>query len=384
MTGFLAFLISNMFPVVLGHASNAGHGNGSAHGSVPNNKLALLFPHDSPRVNAFLATFYISVVPNVILLFVPANIKGSSLNILVSFAVGGLLGDVFLHLVPHTFQMGLDEGLKAGADEIVGRNLCLGVGIFLGVALFYVIDKVMRILSGPPNHSHLHSHPHTAPVEEFTSVASKHDTLRQRNVKRRVEPPTPTVSVAPREVKQSAYLNLLADFSHNFTDGLAIAASFYIAKSIGITTTLAVFFHEIPHEIGDFAILLQAGFSRASAMRSQFLTALGAFLGTAAGVFIQEALGYSTLKLSRQLPILEFMDRLPVTPSELMLPITAGGFLYIATSSVIPELLPTPSDLAAEKEGAEPSRVKLLVQLGKEMVAMTLGVGLMALVSLAE
>lgn len=63
-------------------------------------------------------------------------------------------------------------------------------------------------------------------------------------------------------MKVAGYLNLAADFTHNFTDGLAIGASFLAGKSIGIVTTLTIFLHEIPHEIGDFAILLQSGCSK--------------------------------------------------------------------------------------------------------------------------
>jgi len=74
-------------------------------------------------------------------------------------------------------------------------------------------------------------------------------------------------------------LNLIADTAHNFTDGMAIAASFTTSYQLGISTTVAVFFHEIPHEIGDFAILIQSGFSKRQAISAQVLTALGAFLG---------------------------------------------------------------------------------------------------------
>lgn len=61
------------------------------------------------------------------------------------------------------------------------------------------------------------------------------------------------------EVKVSAYLNLAADCTHNFTDGLAIGASFLVSRNVGMITTLTIFLHEIPHEIGDFAILIQSG-----------------------------------------------------------------------------------------------------------------------------
>src|SRR3984885_8751494 len=77
-----------------------------------------------------------------------------------------------------------------------------------------------------------------------------------------------------------------ADFTHNITDGLAMSSSFYASPTIGATTTVAVFFHEIPHEVGDFALLIQSGFSKRAAMGAQFVTALGALLGTVIGIAV--------------------------------------------------------------------------------------------------
>ena len=81
---------------------------------------------------------------------------------------------------------------------------------------------------------------------------------------------------------------MIADFTHNITDGLAMSASFYASPTIGATTTVAVFFHEIPHEVGDFALLVQSGFSKRAAMASQFVTAIGALMGTLIGIAVQE------------------------------------------------------------------------------------------------
>ena len=67
-----------------------------------------------------------------------------------------------------------------------------------------------------------------------------------------------------------------------------MSASFYASPTIGATTTVAVFFHEIPHEVGDFALLVQSGFSKRAAMGAQFVTALGALLGTLIGIAVQE------------------------------------------------------------------------------------------------
>ena len=61
------------------------------------------------------------------------------------------------------------------------------------------------------------------------------------------------------DIKVSAYLNLAADFAHNFTDGLAIGASYIAGRNIGIITTVTILLHEVPHEVGDFAILVQSG-----------------------------------------------------------------------------------------------------------------------------
>ena len=64
------------------------------------------------------------------------------------------------------------------------------------------------------------------------------------------------------DIKIAGYLNLVADFAHNFTDGLAIGASYLAGHNIGLVTTLTILFHEVPHEIGDFAILIQSGCSK--------------------------------------------------------------------------------------------------------------------------
>ena len=148
-------------------------------------------------------------------------------------------------------------------------------------------------------------------------------------------------------IKVSAYLNLAADFAHNFTDGLAIGASYHAGMTVGTVTTLTILLHEIPHEIGDFAILIQSGFSRRRAMLLQLVTALGAMVGTLCGL-VMESQGSST--------------------SLWILPFTAGGFIYIATVAVIPELLDKSS----------------LWQSIKELIAMSFGISMMVLITLIE
>ncbi|KAG0333296.1 hypothetical protein BG000_009280 [Podila horticola] len=195
-----------------------------------------------------------------------------------------------------------------------------------------------------------------------TLVAFARGSKRQTKYEPGKKEQTPSTST----IKGSAYLNLLADASHNFTDGLAMAASFYASPTIGATTTVAVFFHEIPHEIGDYAMLIQSGFTKSMAMKAQFVTAIGAFLGTIVGIALEE---WSRRPGSYD----SEWTNTSVKASELVLPITAGGFLYIGSVGVIPDLLSLSGERSAD-----------LVQFSRETIAILTGVGLMAAIALNE
>lgn len=113
------------------------------------------------------------------------------------------------------------------------------------------------------------------------------------------------------------YLTLVGDGFHNFIDGIVIAASFVVSFQLGVVTTLAIILHEIPQELSDFAILVYGGFTKKKALLFNFLSALMAMIGALAGYFISDYIwGFSNY----------------------ILPLTAGGFIYIATSDLIPEL----------------------------------------------
>jgi zinc and cadmium transporter len=114
-----------------------------------------------------------------------------------------------------------------------------------------------------------------------------------------------------------AYMNLVGDSLHNFIDGLVIGVSYLVSVPLGITTTFVIILHEIPQELGDFGVLLHGGFKKKKAILLNFVTALTAVLGTIVGLL----LGSSAESLSL-----------------LVLPLTAGGFIYIAGSDLIPEL----------------------------------------------
>lgn len=199
---------------------------------------------------------------------------GHTLKLLLSFAVGGLLGDVFLHLLPEAWAR-----LEEGPDSTVPlrAHFTLGLWVLLGVFTFVILELV------------------------FTAA-----------------PPMPRCSATTVDV--AGYLNLVANGIDNFTHGLAVAASFLVGNKMGLVTTLAILVHEIPHEVGDFAILLKAGFSRWEAAKAQASTAI---MGVAGAI---TALSANSL---------EDVDR----STSWILPFTSGGFLNIALVSVLPDLL---------------------------------------------
>jgi zinc transporter ZupT len=129
------------------------------------------------------------------------------------------------------------------------RNTVLGVAIFIGFVGFLIIDKTMRILSGGEGHDHSHHAPapstkSTDGVSTSTDTKSEKDGLRRRKGdSNEVATPATVVEEPVKQVKVSAWLCIISDFTHNITDGLAISASFYISPSIGAVTTMAVFFH---------------------------------------------------------------------------------------------------------------------------------------------
>lgn len=123
--------------------------------------------------------------------------------------------------------------------------------------------------------------------------------------------------ITKTHVHSFAYMNLIGDFLHNFIDGLIIGASYLISIPAGIATTIAVFLHEVPQEIGDFGVLIYAGFSKTKAILMNFLVALSAVLG----VIVVIISSNFVLGIEKMLSA-----------------IAIGGFLYIAGSDLIPEL----------------------------------------------
>lgn len=344
-----------------------GHEHSHDHDKLPSFKYSKQAndPHRNAKPpitlqvwgEALLSTVLISVAPFLILFVVPLDTATGNenfLKVLLSFASGGLLGDAFLHLIPHAIGAANSHSHSHShspshehAHSI--EDLSVGLWVLFGILAFLCVEKFVRYVKG--GHGHTHGKPAVkkskASDKESDSSDDEDDSdnidyKKTKRVKRKS-----SSHAQQDDIAVAGYLNLAADFTHNFTDGLAIGASYLAGKHIGFITTITILFHEIPHEIGDFAILIQSGCSKGKAMKLQLVTAVGAISGTLVSLAAQGISDAAT---------------------KWVLPFTAGGFIYIATVSVIPELL----------EDTSPK------QTVKEILALLLGVFMMVIIATFE
>lgn len=290
------------------------------------------------------------------------------------------------HLLPEIF---LGEASPEHVRFVLvepNKNLLLGVAIMVGFVTFVAMDKGLRIATAGSeghNHSHAHSSPGERKIDSnspSTSTTGSSVTPAGSAIKSRKAPSSSASPSAPvgeslaspndvsLSIRLSAYLNLIADFTHNITDGLALSSSFYASPTLGATTTVAVFFHEIPHEVGDFALLIQSGFSKKRAMGAQFITAVGALLGTCLGIAVQEMGKTSSVGSDLHGTSSTGLAGTGLGWGDLLLPFTAGTFLYVGTVAVIPELLEIGGNRRDEAW-----------KTMKQFIAMAVGAGIMLL-----
>jgi zinc and cadmium transporter len=204
-------------------------------------------------------------------LLVPENSRRHALPFMVAFATGALLAAALLGLLPEAIE-------KAGPDNY-GK---VGLSLLGGIALFFVLEKLVLWRHCHEDDCETHAHDH-------------HDAHRR----------APGVMI------------IFGDTLHNALDGVLIAAAFLIDVNLGIMTGLAVLAHEVPSEVGNFAIMLHSGMSRARAFAWNLFSALGSVLGG--------LLGY--LALSRLQPALPYV-----------LGVSAASLLYVAVADLIPGL----------------------------------------------
>jgi zinc transporter 7 len=214
---------------------------------------------------SLISTLFISIIPIFLIYFMSVifmsngTMNETFTQILLSFACGGLLGDVFFHTLPHlseghshdhghghSHEHGHDHGHDhghAGGHAHSVEDMLTNLIIVLGIMVFFMLEQVtQRYFSGGEGHGHSHGH-----VEEKDKKkGKKQDTKEEEAAKAKAI-----------RYNSFAILSMTGDFIHNFTDGLSIGVSYVADFKMGLATTAAMFFHEIPHEVGDFAILFQ-------------------------------------------------------------------------------------------------------------------------------
>ncbi|PIR68343.1 ZIP family metal transporter [Candidatus Nomurabacteria bacterium CG10_big_fil_rev_8_21_14_0_10_35_16] len=217
-------------------------------------------------IYAFISVAVVSLVSliGVFFLSLREEILKKYVFIFISLAVGALLGDAFIHLIPETFENSLNANLTS-------------VLIIIGILIFFILEKF------------LHWHHHGEDAEDA-------------------------------HIHPMGKLILFSDGIHNFVDGVIIGASFLVSVPVGIATTIAVILHEIPQEIGDFAVLLHSGYTKTRALWLNFLSAISSILG---------------------LIVILVLNQTEETVALCLLPIAAGGFIYVAVADLIPELQKT-------------------------------------------
>lgn len=184
-------------------------------------------------------------------------------HFLAAFAAGTLLGTTFFDLLPE-------------AQEQAGEDINIFLWTLVGILIFFFIERFIHWF-------HHHDHEHEGDVIS----------------------------------KSTNPLIIIGDTVHNFIDGMVIGATFLVSAPLGIITTLAIFAHEIPQEIGDFGVLLHKGMSKKKIILINLVSALASFVGALLSYVIGDSL-QSSLKL--------------------FLSVTAGFFIYIAASDLIPEI----------------------------------------------
>jgi len=212
---------------------------------------------------ALASVIFVSLLSLVGIAFVSVNEEKLRriVFVMVSLAVGALFGDAFIHLLPETFEH---------TKSPIEGSLYVLAGIFM----FFVLEKFLRW-----RHEH--------------------------------------VMDSAEQVHPLGYMNLAADAVHNFIDGMIIGGSYLVSPAVGFTTTVAIVFHEIPHELGNFFVLLHARFTVRKALLYNLISAVFAILGSITALLI----GSQVAGFSRYI-----------------VPFAAGGFIYIAGSDLVPEL----------------------------------------------
>ncbi|CAN7129500.1 unnamed protein product [Brassica rapa subsp. narinosa] len=335
-------------------------------------------------VNALGCSLLVSLASLICLILLPVMfVQGKPakwfVDALALFGAGAMLGDAFLHQLPHAFGGGHSHSSDhhghhdhshsdSPSHSHSLQDLSVGLSVLAGIVVFLLVEKLVRYVeensSGSNTWGHHHHHhagskklkdedrhnnadkqcPSDA-IDDSSEKVSKDKSLRKRKTSAsdgvdKSNSGTQVISDGkmdePEQVEKNSslvfgYLNLFSDGVHNFTDGMALGSAFLIYGSVGgWSRTMFLLAHELPQEIGDFGILVRSGFTVSKALFFNFLSALVALAGTA----LASLLCHNPWQISRNVLV---WGNEP-GQSSLIEGFTAGGFIYIAVAGVLAEM----------------------------------------------
>jgi zinc and cadmium transporter len=236
--------------------------------------------------NILIACVAGSALSLAIAAFVAFRVESRWVPTLVSYAVGALLGAVFLDILPHIFEASKNPGRAAAF-------------ILFGILGFFILEKLLlwrHHHHGEDECEHeAHGHYHAPEHGHDHAPEHGHD----------------------HDSGRSGWMIVVGDSFHNFTDGVIIASAFIADMRLGVVTAIAIVAHEIPQEIGDFVVLLHSGFSRRKALAANALSGFAMVVGALIGYF-------ALASVSHWIPEI--------------LAIAAASMLYVAVADLIPGL----------------------------------------------
>jgi solute carrier family 39 (zinc transporter), member 7 len=292
---------------------------------------------------ALVATAVVSTLPICCLFFIPRKstsknsvdepkVSEGLLNIMLCFSAGALIGDALIHILLHSIfsDVPTEERVRYLVMSMLG-----------GFVFFFACELTVRKINAPAEEENA-----TKAVmrqSDITVAISKRGGAVKRKTLKHSDGSGDSPSVPVSQSSQGhshshshcshghhhghshtgGLLSLFADALHNFTDGMALAVTFHQSLQLGLATALAILIHEVPHQIGDYAMLAKAGYSHSRAIRMQLYTATSAGVGAVVGYAI----------------VNDLVPGASLVHNDQLLCFIGGGFLYVSCVSILPEVL---------------------------------------------
>ena len=248
---------------------------------------------------------------------VALNTRATWVPLLISYAIGAMLGAVFLEILPEAFRV---------ASSIEGMTTT----VLLGILLFFILEKLVIWRHCHGDHCEVHAIHTEQDCPEHKGPPSEAINQDSVNKYKQVERKTPSLTLKPAHSHSHSHINtnshdggrsgmmvMVGDTFHNFVDGVLIAAAFMTDVKLGVVTSIAIIAHEIPQEVGDFLILLHSGYSKKQALAFNLISSLATMVGGLLAYFALQSV----------------QSWVPT-----ILGMAAASMLYVAVADLIPSL----------------------------------------------